>query len=397
MTRAYRYPLHPTTAQAATLARWLGTACDLYNAAVQERRDAWRVARKSVSYLDQQNQLPGLRAAEPAIADLPADFGKFTLRRVDLAFAAFFRRSKAGGAPGYPRFRPRRRYDSMAFRPWSQPAGNRVRVPLLGLVRFHRYRPIDGTVKHVAVGRERGGRWFVSFVCELGDAPPKAPVRSAAGIDLGLTSFATLSDGTDVANPRWFRAGQAQLRRRQQTLARRQRGSASRERARIQVARAHAHVANQRKDFGRKLACSLFQRFDLIAHEDLEIRRMVGGSFAKSIGDAGWGLFLRALHDKAEKAGRHAIAVDPRGTTQRCSGCGATVKKTIAERTHACSDCGLTLGRDHNAAVNVLALGRSAVEAGSSAVEAEGHNRPLPGTGEVWPSWRPRPTEGGKR
>jgi putative transposase len=230
----------------------------------------------------------------------------------------------------------------------------------------------------VTVRREPTGRWSVSFSCEMGEAPPKVAVRTAIGIDLGLTTFATLSDGTEVPNPRWSRSGAAQLARRQVTLARRQRRSASRERARVLVAKAHQHVQNQRKDFARKLACTLFSRYDLIAHEDLEIRRMVGGSFAKSIGDAGWDLFLRALHDKAEKAGRHAIAIDPRGTTQRCSGCGATVKKTIAERTHRCS-CGVTLGRDHNAAINIriLALGQSAVEAEKfSAVETEGHSRP---------------------
>ena len=226
-------------------------------------------------------------------------------------------------------------------------------------------------MRQATIGRESTGEWYVAFTCDVGSAPAKAAVRSSVGIDLGLTTFATLSDGTEVKNPRWFRASVVQLRRRQQTLSRRQRGSTSRERARTQVARAHQHIANQRKDFARKLACSLFRRYDLIAYEDLEIRRMVGGSFAKSIHDAGWGLFLHTLRDKAESAGRHAIAVDPRGTTQQCSGCGATVKKSLAEREHQCT-CGVTLGRDHNAAINILALGRSAVETEKfSVVEAE--------------------------
>lgn len=373
MTRGFKYPLRPTRAQAAVLSRWLGVCCDLYNAALQERRDAWRIAGKHVGRFDQERQLTEVREADPEIAAVPRDVACSAIRRVDLAFQGFFRRCKSGETPGHPRFRSRRRYDSFTFNLINfggSVDGNQVRVPKLGAVRFHRYRPVEGEPRTVTIRREAVG-WSVSICCELGDAPAKAIVRSAAGIDLGLTTFATLSDGAEVANPRWFRAGAAQLKRRQQMLARRQRGSVSRERARIQVARAYEHVANQRKDFGRKLACSLFRRYDLIAHEDLEIRRMVGGSFAKSIGDAAWGVFLHALHCKAERAGKHAIAVDPRGTTQRCSGCGQKVPKGIGDRVHAC-DCGVTLGRDHNAAVNILALGRSAVEAGKLAIEAEG-------------------------
>ena len=371
MTRTFRYPLRPTRSQAGVLTTWLGVCCDLYNAALQERRDAWRVARRSVSRLDQQSELAQLRASDSSFAETPSDIQRSAIRKVEVAFDAFFRRCKSGQKPGYPRFRSRRRYDSFSF-PLPRINGNSVIIPKLGQVRFHRYRPIEGVPKHVTVGRDAGGRWFVSFACDLGEALPKIPVRTAVGIDLGLTTFATLSDGREVANPRWAREGAARIKRCQQAVARRRRGSESRGRARIAVARAHARVANQRKDFARKLACQLFRRYDLVAFEDLEVARMARGHFAKSISDAGWSVFLQALRDKAESAGRHAIAVDPRGTTQMCSGCGAPVPKGIGDRRHVCT-CGVDLGRDHNAALNVLRLGRSLVETlMSGVVEAEG-------------------------
>lgn len=354
---------------------WLGVCCDLYNAALQERREAWRVARKRIGFFDQTHGLAEARDADLELAAVPSRIQKSALRRVSVAFEAFFRRCKIGENPGYPRFRPRRRYDSFSF-PFVRVDDNRVYIPKLGSVRFHRYRPLGGSPVHVTIGREPTGKWFVSFICDLGAAPIKVSVRSAAGIDLGLTAFATLSDGVTVPNPHWRRSGAPILRRRYQTLSRRDPGSASRERARVAVARAHEHITNQRRDFGRKLAKQLFDRYDLIAHEDLNIRGMVRGHFGKSISDAAWGVFLRCLASKAESAGKHVIAVDPRGTSQRCSGCGAEVRKDLSQRTHACPRCGIVLDRDHNAALNVLALGMSAVEAGTPVVETEGQEAP---------------------
>lgn len=356
--------------QAQDLTRWLGVCCDLYNAALQERREAWRTAGVHITRFDQNRALVEIRAADADVAAVPSRVARSALQRVDLAFGAFFRRCKTGQKPGYPRFQSKRRYNSFSFS-FVAIDRRRIHIPKIGLVRFHTYRPLDGIPREVRIGREPTGRWYVSIGCDIGKAPPKVTVRTATGIDLGLTTFATLSDGTEVPNPRFFRAGEAQLARRQRVHARRQYGSASCERARVLVAKTHRHIANQRKDFNYKLSKQLLEKYDLIAHEDLAISRMVHGHLAKSIKDAAWGTFLRCLASKAESAGKHVIAVDPRGTTQRCSGCGATVHKSLAERQHTCT-CGVSLGRDHNAALNILALGRSAVEAGPLACEAEG-------------------------
>lgn len=275
-----------------------------------------------------------MRAADLEWAAIPVWVERSAIRRVDHAFKAFFRRVKAGQTPGFPRFRSLDRYDTFDLGS-SLPRidDDRVNLPKLGQVRFHKYRELRGAVRHVRVSRTSRG-WSISFVCDLGDAPPKAAVRSAVGVDVGLEAFATLSTGERVENPRFGREAQEVLARRQRSLARKRRGSNSRKETKRLVARAHERIRNQRTDFARKLACLLFSRFDLVAHEDLQIARMVHGNLARSIYDAAWGQFLRCLALKAEEAGKHCIAVDPRGTSQACTACGAVATKELSQREH---------------------------------------------------------------
>lgn len=382
MHRTFRYPLHPTVAQATIMSGWLVHCQQLYNAALQHRRDAWehekrqrqlaedrggkRPKAKMPSYVSQSLELTDLRAND--YDDVPVIVQRSALRRIDRAFQAFFRRVKSGAKPGHPRFKARDRYNSFDIGRVlpSKKEGTRdsrsarIRVPTLGLVRFHEYRPLKGVVRNVTI-RRTADRWFVCFSCDIGEAPEKTPVATATGIDVGLTTFATLSNGDEVENPRYFRKAEAQLAMRQQRLARRKRGSKGRGRAKTLVAKAHEHIRQQRLNFARQLACTLFATYDMVAYEDLNIRGMAQGPLSKSIHDAAWGTFIHALTCKAEEAGKWAVAVDPRGTTIRCSGCDTRVPKTLAEREHRCSTCGLVLGRDENAARNVLTLGRSAV------------------------------------
>lgn len=360
MIRTFRYPLRPTVAQTEVLARWLGMCCDLYNGALQHRRDAWRKQRANIGYNQQTTELTELRGSDPEWAAVSLEAQRSALARLDRAFKAFFRRLKSGAKPGFPRFRSRHRYDSFGIGRIA-PAGKRVRVPKLGSIKFHEYRPLRGKVLSATVGRDARG-WYVSFACDIGAAPPKVAVHSVVGVDVGIESLATLSTGEHIENPRYFREGEATLKRRQQALARRRRGSRSRQRARRLVARARLHVRNQRLDYARKVAIDMVGRFDLIAHEDLNIRGMVHGNLAKSIHDAAWGQLIRCIQLKAEEAGKWVVPVDPRGTSQRCPACGETKRKALSEREHRCA-CGFTAHRDHAAALNVLALGVSAVEA----------------------------------
>jgi putative transposase len=198
-------------------------------------------------------------------------------------------------------------------------------------------------------------------VCDIGPAPEKVPVSTAVGIDLGLTKFLTLSDGSAIDNPRWERKHAARIAAANRALSRKQRRSKNRLRVREVLRRVHQRAADARLNYIHHVSKWLIQNYDLIAHEDLNIRAMAKSSFAKSIMDAAWGILLFQLKYKAESAGKLVVPVNPRGTSQRCSGCGETVLKALSNRQHSCPKCGLELGRDHNAALNILALGHSAV------------------------------------
>jgi putative transposase len=374
MIRSFTFVLRPLAAQRATLHRWREQCCELYNSALEQRRDAWKKKRRSVTYAEQCRDLTDLRK-EPEFASVPAWVQRSPLRRVDLAFRAFFRRCKSGETPGFPRFKSRDRYDSfdlgsnpVKIETADRPRGSGfIHVPKLGRVRFKQHREVRGEVREISLHFDRTkGRWTVRIVCDVGEAPPKRIVSRVTGIDLGLKEFAVLSDGEAIANPRHFRRGSESLARAQRVLARKARGSNGRHRARQSVGRAHARIANQRLDFHRKLANQLCARFDLIAHEALNVRGLARGILSKSVHDAGWGSFLRTLHSKAEEAGVHVVAVDPRHTTQACSQCGTLVPKGLGVRAHVC-DCGLVLDRDHNAALNILARGLRAVPAATQA------------------------------
>ena len=361
MRRSFKFQILPNVSQERRLTVWLEMCAGLYNQALGNRVATYRATGTGLSYNAQTKHLTVLRNESTAWKNLPSDVARSALHRLDRAFKAFFRRVKAGQKPGFPRFRSRNAYDSFSF---PAAAGtlhkNRVRVPHLGHIKVNLHREVIGDVKEVTIRRGVGERWWVCFSCDLGEAPVKVAVRSAVGIDLGLESFATLTDGSRVENPRYFRRGAGALAVRQRKLARAKRGSRGRERAKVLVAKAHAHVANQRRDHGRKVVVELFRRFDLVAYEDLNIRGMVHGNLSKSIHDAAWGQFIHDLTCKAESAGKHAVAVDPRGTSQKCSACGAVVQKSLGDRVHACA-CGLVVHRDLNAARNILALGLSAV------------------------------------
>ncbi|MEO8373120.1 MAG: transposase [Candidatus Solibacter sp.] len=365
MRLTYKYRLLPTKPQADFLAMELQEAASLYNAAVQERTDAWKTCRKSINYYDQANQLKAMKA------DGCLTLTNFTccqdvLRRVDKAFRAFFGRVKCGEKPGYPRYRSFRRYDSLTFpnsgNGWRLLDSGKLRIHGAGHIKLNLHRPLEGTVKTVTIKRE-AGRWFACFSVER-DAARLPATDSATGIDVGLNSFAVLADGTAIKNPRYYRNAQARLRRCQRKVARRKKGSNRRRKAVRLLQRAHVHVRNQRADFHHKESRKLVNEYGVIAVEDLNVKGLAGGLLAKSVHDAGWSMFLAMIVYKAACAGRRVIQVDPRGTSQTCT-CGQRVPKTLADRWHACPACGLSASRDHVSAQVILQ--RSGWNAPSSA------------------------------
>lgn len=358
MFRTFQFRLNPNATQAASLDFILRDSCETYNAALQERKEAWKLERKSIGLHEQQCELTELRR-DPQFAVIAADIQRDPLRRIERAFAGFFRRCKNGETPGFPRFKPARVYDSFTF------GGNRpvvreksIRIPNVGDIRMRGGLEIDGDVKTATVKR-CGKKWNVSIVCDIGPAPDRCVVSNPIGIDVGLTDLATLSDGTSIGNPRWTRKHAARIATANRTLALKQRRSNNQLRAKEVLRRAHQRAADARKNYVHHVSKWLVENYDLIAYEGLKIVNMAKNhKLAKSIMDAAWGQLIWQITYKAEKAGRWTVPVNPNGTSQMCSGCGVRVPKTLAVRTHSCA-CGLTLGRDHNAGLNILRLGMS--------------------------------------
>ena len=357
MHRSYRYRLYPNRKQAEGLGRVLETHRQLYNCALQERRDAWQKCRVSVNYYHQSAQLKAIRTEDEDAAWLNYSSIQRTLRRLDKAFQAFFRRVKAGQIPGYPRFKSHRRWKSVTytFGDGATFSNGRLRIQNVGKVKvkWHRPIPADAKVKTVVL-KNTGNKWYAIFQLELPSPEPLEHEGPAVGIDLGLKAFVALSTSECVEAPKYFRKAQHELRKQQRRVSRRKRGSNRRRKAVRQVAKTYEHIANQRRDFQHKLSRRLVNEFSFIAVEDLNVGGLAKSMLSKSVHDAGWSAFLQMLAYKAEEAGSQLVSVDPRFTSQACSRCGCIVKKDLSVRVHDCPHCGLVLDRDVNAAINIL-------------------------------------------
>jgi putative transposase len=317
-----------------------------------------------VSYYQQKAELPGIKAALPEYAEVNAQVLQDVVLRVDRAFQAFFRRIREGQTPGYPRVHGRERYTSFTYPQFGDHGGARLDNGFLVLSRIGRIalrwsRPLEGAPKTVTVSREADG-WYVCFSCANVPTHPLPETGQETGIDLGLGAFATLSDGTRILHPGWYRKAERALKTAQRRVTRRKKGSHRRRKAVTLLAKAHQTVRRQRADFHHKTALTLVRANDTIYHEDLQTANMVKNHhLAKSIQDAGWSAFLSILAFKAAYAGKQVVAVPPAYTSQMCSGCGALVQKGLSVRWHTCPDCGTSLHRDHNAARNRERLGQS--------------------------------------
>ncbi len=384
MRRAYVFRLRPTARQHIALSACVDAHRELYNAALQERRDAWAHSKTRINYGVQSGQLSEIRRVRPDQGVWSFSSQQATLRRLNKAFDGFFRRVKAGQTPGYPRFKGKARFDSVE---WPKdgdgarwlPDQQRVYLQGVGQVKVTAHRAVEGRVKTIQIKRQ-GRRWMLVLSCDDVPANPLPATGAQVGIDVGITTYATMSDGTTVGNPRWARQAATQLAAAQQRLARAKRGSNNRARLRETVAARHRKIANRRKDFHHQQARALVARYDLIAVEDLAIANMVrrpkpkpdpenpgrflpNGAAAKaglnrSISDAGWGLFVSILRAKAEDAGRTWIEVNPQHTSDSCEACGhAAPGNRVSQASFVCQRCGHAAPADEHAARNILRAG----------------------------------------
>ena len=361
LKKTFKYRIYPTHKQITIFNQTLDGCRWLYNHFLEQRKNAWESEKKSISHYDQNYMLKILKTEHPFLSSIFSQVLQDVSARLNLAFKAFFRRTKSGEKPGYPRFRSKNRYNSFTYPQLGfKLLKNVIQLSKIGSIKVKLHRPIEGIIKTCTVQRMPTGKWFVTFVCDINYKPTKQSIKPAIGIDMGLLSFATLSNGEQIDNPRFFRQEEKVLAKAQRKLSAQKRASKTKAKARKVVARVHERINNKRHNFCHQLSHKLVNRFNTVAVEDLSINDMKKNNFRsmnKSIGDAGWGMFLDLLGYKAECAGGRTVKINPAYTSQTCSRCHNRHKLKLSDRVYRCPVCSLLLDRDVNAAKNILTLG----------------------------------------
>jgi putative transposase len=360
--KAFKYRLYPTPAQEKRLELCLSAARNWYNMCIAERKYSYEFEGRSVGQYDQLRLVKHYKAAFRAFKDVHSHILQVATADCDKAFQAFFRRVKAGETPGYPRFKGYQHFDSFGFKEYGNGFkidGRRLKVSAVGRIAVRWHRPIEGKIKTARI-RRTAGKWYVCFSGEVGDPEPLPATRQQVGLDLNVENLLTDSEGNRVESPVYYRKAQSRLRIAQRTFQRKKRGSKNRRKALGQVQRLQEHTQNQRQDFLNKVAHTYTQANDLIALEDLRIPNMVRNRhLGKSILDQGWGYFRQRITAKAANAGRQRVLVNPAYTSKACSSCGQLFQDFDLSTRWVTCDCGLSLARDHNAAINILKRARN--------------------------------------
>ncbi|MBG0816685.1 RNA-guided endonuclease TnpB family protein [Planomonospora sp. ID82291] len=369
MQLRYQYRLYPTPAQRHALARAFGCARTVYNDALRARQDAREQGLPYVSDGDLSKRLITAAKQTPQrswLGEVSAVVLQQALADLNTAYRNFFASvtgKRKGPKVAAPRFRSKRdnrqaiRFTKNAR--FQVTAGGRLRLPKIGDVAVRWSRSLPSEPSSVTVIKDAAGRYFASFVVEVGEEP--LPETAAeVGIDLGLTHFAVTSDGRKIGNPRFLRRAAKKLRKAQQVLSRKAKGSNNRKKAVVKVAKAHAKVADARRDFTHQLSTQIIRENQAVYVEDLCVTGLARTKLAKSIHDAGWSQFVGMLAYKAARHGRHLGRIDrwfP--SSKMCGACGTLAESMpLNVRSWACP-CGAVHDRDVNAARNILAAGRA--------------------------------------
>ncbi len=398
MRTAHQYRLRPTKQQTEKIDHWLSMLCSQYNYLLADRFNWWEQNRSPVNacplvchlpeprdnpdYYSQKKTLPQLKKTHPWYGEIYSQVLQDVVKRVKVTFDRFLKGDSKGLRSGKPRFKARNRYRTFTYpqmlaKRGAKSAqdgclqGNLINLPMLGKIKVIWHRPIpDGfKVKTASVTKKADG-YYLTVSLEDKTVPEIKPDYNPdkiTGIDMGLKEFLTTSEGETVAIPQHYRKAQKRLRVIQKRCSRRKKGSNGRLKAVKQLSIQHKKVADKRKDFHFKTANYLLSKYDVIAHEQLNVKGLARTRLAKSVLDAGWSNFLSVLANKAENAGLLVVPVNAHNTSQDCSNCGEKVPKKLHIRWHDCPHCGCSLCRDHNAAINIKnrAVGQSVLKAKS--------------------------------
>lgn len=355
----FQYRIYPTKKQLHALETVLEECRWLYNETLAYRKGAWEQRQVHISWYDSKKLIPILKAERPRLSQVHSQVLQNVTERVELAFQAFFRRVKVGEDPGFPRFKGYGRYDSFTYTQsgFSITHDNRVCLSKIGSIKMVYHRPIKGKIKTLTIHRRSTGKWYASFSCDV--EPERLPERpEQVGIDVGLKTFATLSDGKEIENPRFFRREEKALAKVQRKHSKLAKGTPERRKHRKAVARVHERISFRRENFTHQQSRKIVNSYGIICVEDLHVNRMTHHHcLAKSIHDASWSAFFSQLSCKAAEAGRTYVAVNPAYTSQDCSRCHHRQGMPLSERTYHCPCCILSIDRDLNAALNIRAVG----------------------------------------
>ncbi|MEI5525765.1 RNA-guided endonuclease TnpB family protein [Streptomyces brasiliscabiei] len=378
MQLRYSFRVYPDARQRAALARAFGCARVVFNDAVRAREDARRAGKPFPTAGELSTRLitEAKRTAERSwLGEVSPVVLQQSLRDAESAYRNFFaslKGTRKGPRLGAPRLKSRKdarqsvRFTANAR--WSITDSGRLNLPKIGAVKVKWSRTLPATPTSVTVVKDSAGRFFASFVIDTAPAADAARMPDTdrtIGIDLGLTHFAVLSDGTKIDSPRFLRRAEKKLRKAQRELSRKEKGSRNREKARRKVARAHAEVTDARREFHHQLSTKLISENQGIAVEDMSVVGLARTRLAKSVHDAGWSSFVGMLRYKAERYGRTLVKIgrfEP--TSQTCSTCGVKDgPKPLDVREWTCAACGAVHDRDVNAAINVKTAAGLAVPA----------------------------------
>ncbi|NEO42262.1 MAG: transposase [Moorea sp. SIOASIH] len=387
MRIAYQYRLKPTKQQKAKIDHWLSMLCAQYNYLLADRFRWYEENRCSINacplvchlselrdnpdYYSQKKTLPNLKKTHPWYRDIHSQVLQDVVKRVKHAFDRFVKGDCNGKRSGRPRFKKQHRYRTFTYPQMKEGCldGNLINLPKIGKIKVVLHRPIpDGfKIKTASITKKCDGYYLVLSLeyQTVPEVKPDINPDSIVGIDVGLKEFLTTSEGETIEIPQYYRKSQKRLKVIQKRVSRRKKGGSNRLKAIKQLGRQHKKVADKRKDFHFKTANYLLSKYDVVAHEKLNVKGLAKSRLAKSVLDAGWSSFLTILASKAENAGLLAVPVSAQNTSQNCSNCGKKVPKKLHTRWHDCPHCGCSLDRDHNAAINIRnrAAGQSVLKA----------------------------------
>jgi len=318
---------------------------------------------EKVSKFDQYKQIAAYRKSIPAARCVSVAMLRRAAMDLDESYQAFFKKKKAEKKAGLPGYRQHQFHSSFGVTQWE---GGGIRLVnhrlyifgIDGTIKIKWHRPYEGTIKTSSVIRKADG-WYISLTCEIEKSEPLPPTDRAIGVDCGIHHLMTTSDGKIIDNPKWYQESQRRLRILQHGLDRKTQGGMNYERNKKQIAKLHLKITRQREDFFDRLAYHWCKDYDVIVFENLQIANMVRNKhLSKSILDAGWGYFMERVQVKAQETGSKIVFIPPHYTSKTCSKCGYVFEDLrLSDRWIACPECGLSMDRDHNAAINILNRG----------------------------------------